>query len=83
MVLVAAMAIQNAVHRVYLGSEPPSTLMTGTTTQITIDLADVILPGGATGQSTARLAKMSVNVLVIRAGLRRRGSSVHAVCGSK
>jgi uncharacterized membrane protein YoaK (UPF0700 family) len=33
MVLVAAMAIQNAVHQVYLGSAPPSTLMTGTTTR--------------------------------------------------
>ncbi|WP_433996360.1 DUF1275 family protein [Bradyrhizobium liaoningense] len=36
MVLVAAMAVQNAIHRVYLGSAPPSTLMTGTTTQIMI-----------------------------------------------
>jgi uncharacterized membrane protein YoaK (UPF0700 family) len=38
MVLVAAMAVQNAVHRIYLGSAPPSTLMTGTTTQIMMDL---------------------------------------------
>jgi len=44
MVLIAAMAIQNAVHRIYLGSAP---LMTGTTTQIMIDLADLILPAGA------------------------------------
>jgi uncharacterized membrane protein YoaK (UPF0700 family) len=36
MVLVAAMAIQNATHRIHLGSAPPSTLMTGTTTQIMI-----------------------------------------------
>src|SRR6201981_3842571 len=42
MVLVAAMAIQNAVHRVHLGSAPPSTLMPGTTTQIIIDLADLV-----------------------------------------
>jgi uncharacterized membrane protein YoaK (UPF0700 family) len=38
MVLVAAMAVQNEVHRVHLGNAPPSTLMTGTTTQIMIDL---------------------------------------------
>src|SRR5262245_59541488 len=44
MVLVAAMAIQNAVHRIYLGSAPPSTLMTGTTTQNMMDLADLALP---------------------------------------
>lgn len=68
MVLVAAMAIQNAVHRVYLGSAPPSTLMTGTTTQIMIDLADMILPGGAKAQSSARLTRMSMNVLVFALG---------------
>ena len=39
MVLVAAMAIQNAVHRVHLASSPPSTLMTGTTTQVMLDIA--------------------------------------------
>src|SRR6266446_3769562 len=31
MTLVAAMAIQNAAHRVHLASSPPSTIMTGTT----------------------------------------------------
>src|SRR5215470_2611541 len=30
MMLVAAMAVQNATHRIHLGSAPPSTLMTGT-----------------------------------------------------
>jgi len=29
MVLIAAMAMQNAAHRIHLGSAPPSTLMTG------------------------------------------------------
>lgn len=70
MVLVAAMAIQNAVHRVYLGSAPPSTLMTGTTTQIMIDLADMIyardnLPAG---QIRSRVAMMSKNVIIFAAG---------------
>jgi uncharacterized membrane protein YoaK (UPF0700 family) len=68
MVLVAAMAIQNAIHRIYLGSAPPSTLMTGTTTQIMIDLADLILPGGAKSQSSAKLTKMSINVLAFALG---------------
>ncbi len=44
MTFVAAMAIQNAAHRIHLGSAPPSTLMTGTTTQLMIDLADVDQP---------------------------------------
>jgi uncharacterized membrane protein YoaK (UPF0700 family) len=68
MVLVAAMAIQNAVHRIYLGRAPPSTLMTGTTTQVMIDLGDLVLLGGAKSQSRARLAKMSVTVVVFALG---------------
>jgi uncharacterized membrane protein YoaK (UPF0700 family) len=40
MTFVAAMAIQNAAHRIHLGNAPPTTLMTGTTTQLMIDIAD-------------------------------------------
>ena len=40
--LVAAMAIQNAAHRTHLGTTPPSTIMTGTTTQLMIDVADAV-----------------------------------------
>ncbi len=36
-----AMAIQNGAHRLYLPGAPPTTLMTGTTTQIMIDLVDI------------------------------------------
>jgi uncharacterized membrane protein YoaK (UPF0700 family) len=68
MVLVAAMAIQNAVHRIYLASVPPSTLMTGTTTQIMIDVADLMLPGDTKSQSRTRLTTMSVTVLVFALG---------------
>ncbi|MGJ5178113.1 YoaK family protein [Bradyrhizobium oligotrophicum] len=69
MVLVAAMAIQNGGHRIYLPSSPPSTLMTGTTTQVMIDLADRIYVGDK-GQAppSARLVQMSVNVLVFALG---------------
>lgn len=70
MVLVAAMAVQNAVHRLYLGSAPPSTLMTGTTTQIMIDLADMIYARDnvATTQIRSRVAMMSKNVIVFAVG---------------
>lgn len=70
MVLVAAMAVQNAVHRLYLGSAPPSTLMTGTTTQIMIDLADMIYARDnvATAQIRSRVAIMSKNVIVFAVG---------------
>lgn len=70
MVLVSAMAIQNAVHRIHLGSAPPTTLMTGTTTQIMIDIAD-LMRGGATethAAAKARLRRMGANVLIFAAG---------------
>jgi uncharacterized membrane protein YoaK (UPF0700 family) len=38
---VAAMAVQNAVQRVHFGSLPPSTLMTGNTTQVVLDAVDL------------------------------------------
>jgi uncharacterized membrane protein YoaK (UPF0700 family) len=69
MVLVAAMAIQNTIHRIYLGSAPPSTLMTGTTTQIMIDLADAIYTREVPhGQINSRVMKMSTNVVVFAIG---------------
>jgi uncharacterized membrane protein YoaK (UPF0700 family) len=68
MALVAAMAIQNAVHRVHLGSAPPSTLMTGTTTQVMLDLADSIYPREGAQVQTARLIQMSTNVIVFAIG---------------
>ena len=70
MVLVAAMAIQNAVHRVHLAAAPPSTLMTGTTTQIMIDIADLI--GGTAPEARpaliARLRRMAAAVAVFASG---------------
>ncbi|MEZ5934048.1 MAG: DUF1275 family protein [Alphaproteobacteria bacterium] len=42
MLLVAGMAIQNAAHRLHLSSTPPTTLMTGTTTQVMLDLASLL-----------------------------------------
>ena len=69
MVLVCAMAIQNAFHRIHLGSVPPSTLMTGTTTQVMLDLADrIYAPKGTESPPGARLVHMSINILVFAAG---------------
>jgi uncharacterized membrane protein YoaK (UPF0700 family) len=69
MVLVSAMAIQNAVHRVHLPSAPPSTLMTGTTTQIMLDLADKIYTRReAEDRARSKLVPMSVNILVFALG---------------
>lgn len=70
MTLVAAMAIQNAIHRVHLSTAPPTTLMTGTTTQVMIDLADLIhgLPAEAKAAAKERLRRMSANVAVFATG---------------
>jgi uncharacterized membrane protein YoaK (UPF0700 family) len=70
MVLVSAMAIQNAAHRIHMGSAPPSTLMTGTTTQIMIDLADRLrgLPAEAAATTRARMSRMAAAVVVFAFG---------------
>lgn len=67
--LVSAMAIQNAAHRIFLSAAPPSTVMTGSTTQLMIDLAD-LLRGETQGRAamTARLKSVSISVGVFAAG---------------
>jgi uncharacterized membrane protein YoaK (UPF0700 family) len=70
LVLVSAMAIQNAAHRVHLGSAPPSTIMTGTTTQMMLDLADLLRhpEPGKKDAARSRLARMTVSVIAFAAG---------------
>ncbi len=70
MVLVSAMAIQNAIHRIHLANAPPTTLMTGTTTQIMIDIADLLhgAVGEARGTARARLGRMAVSVFAFALG---------------
>jgi uncharacterized membrane protein YoaK (UPF0700 family) len=70
MTLVSAMAIQNAAHRVHFPKSPPSTLMTGTTTQIMLDLADVMQGQQSEGRSEAlaRIRRMSQSVLAFAVG---------------
>jgi uncharacterized membrane protein YoaK (UPF0700 family) len=70
MSLVAAMAIQNAAHRVHLAQLPPTTLMTGTTTQMMLDCADLFHGLAQTDKdlAIARLSKMGRAVLVFALG---------------
>lgn len=60
MLMVAAMSMQNAMQRIHTGSLPPTTLMTGTTTQVMIDVADLLkgVQGDARTAATGRLHKM-------------------------
>ncbi|HQS45366.1 MAG TPA: YoaK family protein [Xanthobacteraceae bacterium] len=70
MTLVSAMAIQNAIHRIHLASAPPTTLMTGTTTQVMIDLVDLArgLPPDQAATARGRLGRMSGAVAAFALG---------------
>ena len=70
LMLVAAMAVQNGLHRAYLTKTPPTTLMTGTTTQILIDVADMVVRTNAESVAAAkmRVRKMVVAVLSFASG---------------
>jgi uncharacterized membrane protein YoaK (UPF0700 family) len=67
---VAAMAVQNAVQRIHLGSLPPSTLMTGNTTQAVLD-AVALMRGDKSDQAGAlrgRFSRMLAAVAWFAAG---------------
>jgi uncharacterized membrane protein YoaK (UPF0700 family) len=83
MTLVAAMAIQNAAHRIHLSTEPPSTLMTGTTTQIMIDVADVLrgAPADTLNAARPRLGKMAASVAAFALGCAG-GACLYATLGT-
>jgi len=70
MTLVAAMALQNATYRTHLAHTPPSTIMTGTTTQMMLDLADMLhgLQPEIAQATRARFKRLTGNVIVFAAG---------------
>ena len=69
MTAVAAMSIQNVVQRLHLGAAPPTTLMTGNTTQLVIDFVDLALqiePSQAAAR--ARMGRMAAGIGAFAAG---------------
>ncbi|MGN6153685.1 MAG: YoaK family protein [Lysobacteraceae bacterium] len=71
MTLVVAMAIQNVLHRVHFPKAPPPTLMTGSATQMMIDLADLWRGGlapDARAALRARSATLGRAVAIFAAG---------------
>jgi uncharacterized membrane protein YoaK (UPF0700 family) len=69
MTFVCAMAIQNAAHRVHMATAPPTTLMTGTTTQIMLDVAELFrTPRSARAEITKRLKRLSTAVSAFALG---------------
>ena len=57
---IAGMAIQNAVQRVHLSNIPPTTLMTGNTTQVVLDGVDLLrgAPVADAGAVRTRFGRM-------------------------
>lgn len=70
MLMVGAMALQNAMQRIHMGSTPPSTLMTGNTTQVMIDLADLFkgVSGEPRQQVLQRLRRMVPAIVIFAVG---------------
>ena len=71
MTLVAAMAVQNGIQRIHLPGAPPSTLMTGNTTQVVIDVVDLLrgVRDAADAATTrGRLARMSASIACFAGG---------------
>ena len=67
---IAAMAMQNAVQRVHMANMPPSTMMTGSTVQATIDAVDLVT--GTTRELTApvrfRFHRLALTIASFAAG---------------
>ncbi|MFG1298730.1 YoaK family protein [Xanthobacter sp. V3C-3] len=70
MTLVSAMALQNALHRTHLKDVPPSTMMTGTFTQLLVDGAALWQPGPDSDRAAtrARLGRFAGNFAAFVAG---------------
>jgi len=68
--MVMAMAIQNAVQKVHLADAPPTTLMTGTTTQIMLDFADLLhgVSGELRADAKDRLGRMAASLAAFAFG---------------
>ena len=67
---VAAMAMQNAVQRVHMASLPPSTMMTGSTVQVTIDAVDLLTGTNPDerGQVRGRFNRLAIAILFFALG---------------
>jgi uncharacterized membrane protein YoaK (UPF0700 family) len=68
--MVAAMATQNAAHRLHLPNTPPSTVMTMTTTQIMLDVGEIVHGSAPDAQAAVRgrLRRLTLNVVMFAAG---------------
>jgi uncharacterized membrane protein YoaK (UPF0700 family) len=65
---IAAMAIQNAVQRVHFSDQPPTTIMTGNTTQATLDAVDLLAGDGQGTLVRARFVRIALSIVLFGAG---------------
>jgi uncharacterized membrane protein YoaK (UPF0700 family) len=66
---IGAMAVQNAVQRVHFGALPPSTIMTGNTTQAVLDAVDLLWEGAEqTAVIRRRFGRLVTALLYFAAG---------------
>lgn len=67
---IAGMAIQNAVQRVHFANLPPTTLMTGNTTQAVLDGVDLLLErkGSDAGAVRARFSRILWSIMYFAVG---------------
>jgi uncharacterized membrane protein YoaK (UPF0700 family) len=67
---VAAMALQNVVQRVHFPSLPPTTIMTGNTTQVAIDAVDLISGVAQDARPTVRkrFVQLAAGIVLFAAG---------------
>src|SRR6185369_9300106 len=65
---VAAMALQNGLQRVHFASAPPTSIMTGNTTQATIDAVDIMMGAATTPDTRARFTRIALSILSFALG---------------
>jgi uncharacterized membrane protein YoaK (UPF0700 family) len=67
---IAAMALQNGLQRVHLPNAPPTTIMTGNTTQATIDAVDLLIGRDRTQRAAvrARFGRIALGIIYFAAG---------------
>jgi len=65
---VAAMAVQNAAHRLHLNGAPPSTLMTGNLTQVMIDGVNLLCEPEARADVRARMLRILTMIASFASG---------------
>ncbi|MCX5512415.1 hypothetical protein C3941_10125 [Kaistia algarum] len=78
---VMAMSIQNAVQRAHLAKDPPTTILTGTTTQFAIDLADRLMGRSsvASAEAKRRFLALARAILSFGAGAMTAAATYHLV----